>query len=65
MNKSKIIFNVISLGLTASFYVVSLILESKRTNKISENDKEDIAERVVNKIKSRRKQKQALVKEEV
>lgn len=65
MNKSKIIFNVIGLGLTASFYVVSLILESKRTNKISEDDKEDIAERVANKVKSRRKQKQALVKEEV
>lgn len=64
MRKSEFIFKVLGIASTVVFGVAGLVMEVKKLKtpvKISEDDKNDIAERVAKKIKNVRKVPQTKV----
>ena len=50
MNKRKLIFNILGLVVTTAYYTATLVIESKRKTKISDEDKNDIANKVIEKL---------------
>lgn len=50
MNKRKLIFNILGLVVTTAYYTATLVMESKRKTKISDEDKNDIANKVIEKL---------------
>jgi len=52
MGRTELTLKVLGLVTTVTFSVISLVMESRRKTKLTNEDKDDIAERVVTKIKS-------------
>jgi hypothetical protein len=63
MGKAEIIFKIIGVITSVSLGIASIVIELKRKTKITDEDKEDIAERTAKKISE--KQKKQPIKAEV
>lgn len=50
MGKTKIVLQILGLVVSAASSVGMMVIESRRKTKLTESDKEDIADRVVNKL---------------
>lgn len=50
MNKKKLIFNILGLVVTTAYYAATFVRESKRKTNISDEDKNDIVNKVMEKL---------------
>lgn len=55
MNKKIMVFKVLGLVVTTAYYAATLVIESKKKTKLTDEDKDDIAERVAVKVKKQNK----------
>lgn len=49
------VFKVLGLVVTTAYYAATLVIESKKKTKLTDEDKDDIAERVAVKVKKQNK----------